>query len=110
MTKTNCNERLKFIHKPRNHGDGRIWVGDKSCIFSCKPYSDTLVDSPNVSVFEPHKMIWNIGIPPKAKIFSRLAAWNRENMGFSFLVHFMQRNNSESNDHMLLHFKFARYI
>lgn len=59
--------------------DRRIWVGKKSEFFSCKSFFDLSTDSPNELIFESHKMVSKIGIPPKARIVSWLAASNGVN-------------------------------
>ena len=38
-----------------------------------------LINSPLDPIFEPHKFIWKVGIPPKVKVFASLASWKRVN-------------------------------
>ena len=37
--------------------DRRVWVGDKSGVFSCKSFFELLIDSQDENPFVPHKAI-----------------------------------------------------
>ena len=63
----------------RSSEDSRVWVGDKSGIFSSKSFFELLISSPNDQSFVPYNKVWKIGIPPKVKVFAWLASWRKVN-------------------------------
>ena len=101
--------------------DKRVWVGGNSGQFSCKSYFDLLINSSDLSSFEPYKSIWKTGIPPKVKIFAWMAAWRRVNtcdvlqsrrpnraLSPSWCI--LCRQDAESVDHLIIRCRFSQII
>ncbi|KAM7481607.1 hypothetical protein LguiB_006190 [Lonicera macranthoides] len=101
--------------------DCRLWVGEKSGVFSSNSFFEKLTSSDEERPFSPYNMIWKSGVPPKAEVLAWLSAWTKVNT-YDVLQSrnpFLQisqawctlcRREGESIDHLLMHCPFAQFM